>query len=128
MGGLGGRGGRHQGRYGVTVNMQATHTNNINRFQNLHYCFMCVYDVDHTGNACSVANSTYHMPDIQHDEENMYANQGASMVAHHKSLTDGTGAGIGCILANSISKAHFLMQRQQEFVKLHQQQKPYQPQ
>ena len=58
--------------------------------------------MDHTGNACSVANSTYHMPDIQHDEENMYANQGASMVAQHKSLTDGTECSMVFIIANSI--------------------------
>ena len=128
MGGQGGRGERRQGRRRGTGNMQAIHTKKIKRFHNLHYCFTCGYDVDRPGNACPVANTAYYMPKILRDEAHMYANQGASMVAHHKSLTDGTGAGIGCILANSISNAHFLMQRQQEFVKLHQQQKPYQPQ
>ena len=50
------------------------------------------------------------------------------MVAHHKSLPDGTGYGMGWILANSISKAQFVMQRQQGFARLYQQQQPYQPQ
>ena len=50
------------------------------------------------------------------------------MVAQNKSLPYGTGAGMGWILANITSKEFVLMQRQQEFERLHQQQKPHQPQ
>ena len=48
------------------------------------------------------------------------------MAAQNNSLPDGIGAGMGWILANSISKAQFVMQRQQDFARLHQQQQPYQ--
>ena len=68
------------------------------------------------------------MSNIPRDEAHMYDNQEASMVAQHKSLPDGTGAGMGRILANSISKAKFAMQRQQEFAKQHEHQQPHQTQ
>ena len=84
--------------------------------------------MDHTLNTFPVANTSYHIPNIPWEEAHMYANQGASMVAQHKSLSDGTGSGMGWILANSIRKAQFVMQQQQEFARLHKQQKPYQSQ
>ena len=102
-----------------------THTNKIKIFHNLHYFFTYGYDVDHPGNICPVADPEYHMPNITRDEENMYTNQGASMVSQHKSLPYVTGAGMGWILDNSISKAKFVMQHQQEFVRLHQQKQLY---
>ena len=61
--------------------MQATPTNKIKRFHNLHYFFTCGYDVDHPGNAFPVANPEYHMPNIPRDEAHMYPNQGESMIA-----------------------------------------------
>ena len=120
----GGQGGRFQGICGRTENVQATHTNKTMRFHNLHYCFTCGYDVDHPRNACAVADPGCHMTIITRDKAQMYANPLASMVAHHKSLPYGTGDGMGWILATSISKAQFVMHRQQEFVRLHQQQQP----
>ena len=89
--------------------MQATHTNKINKFHNLHYCFTCGYYVDHPDNACPVADPVYNMPNIPSDKAHMYANQVAGMVAQHKSLLDGTGAGMGWILTNSIIKAQLLI-------------------
>ena len=50
------------------------------------------------------------------------------MVAQHKALLDGTGSGMDFVLVDSFRKEQFVMQRQQEFAKLHQQQQPYQPQ
>ena len=50
------------------------------------------------------------------------------MVLEHKSLQDGTGAGVGWILVNSIIKSQFVIQHKQEFSKQHQQHQPYQPQ
>ena len=85
--------------------MQANHTNKIKQFHNLQYFFTCGYDVDHPGNACPVSNPVYHMTNILCDGAHMYANQRANIVAQHKSLLDGTGAGMVWILANSISKA-----------------------
>ena len=128
MGVQGGRGACRQGRCIVTGNMQATHTNNIKRFHNIHYCFTCGYNADHPGNACPVAYPDYHMPNIPHDEAHMYANQGASMVVQHKSLPDGTGAGMVWILVDSIIKAQFVMQCQQDFAKQPQHQQLYYPQ
>ena len=92
--------------------MRATHTNKIKRFQNLHYCFTCEYDFNNPGTACPVTNTTYHTPKIPHDKAHIHANQVESMVAQQKSLPDETGAGVGWILADSISKAQFMMQRQ----------------
>ena len=69
--------------------------------------------MDHLGNACQIADPAYHMPNIPRDDSHMYGNQGASMVAHHKSLPYETGAGMGWILANSISKEQFVMHHQQ---------------
>ena len=65
--------------------------------------------MDHPGNTCPVAYPSYYMPKILRDKSHMYDNQGASMVAHHKSLPDGTGAGMGWILANIIRKSQFVM-------------------
>ena len=98
--------------------MQATHTNKIKRFHNLNYCFTCGYDVDHPGNACPVSDPSYYMPNNPRDEAHMYSNQVESMVAQHKSLPDGIGAGMEWIISNSISKAQFAMQCQYEFASL----------
>ena len=119
MGGRGGRRSFQQGRLGGAGNIQATRTNKIKNFHNLHYCFTCGYNVDRPGNACPVADTTSHIPNIPTDEAHIYANQGAIMVAQKKSLLDGTGAVMEWILTNNISKAQFLMQRQQEFAKKH---------
>ena len=108
--------------------MQTTHINKIKIFHNVHYYFTCGYDVDHPGNICPVGDPEYNMPNILCDKSHMYANQGASMLAQHKSLLNGRGAGIGWILSNSISKAKFVIQCHQEFVRLHQQQQPCHPQ
>ena len=70
----------------------------------MKYFFTCGYDVDHTGNAFTVANTAYHTTNIPRDEAHMYANQGKIMVAQHKSLPDGTGSVMGWILSNRISK------------------------
>ena len=47
------------------------------------------------------------MSNILRDKKHMYSNQGASIVAYHKSLLDETGAGMGWIIANSISKEKY---------------------
>ena len=77
--------------------------------------------MDRPGKACPVTDPAYHMPNIPRDEAHVYANQGSSMVAHHKSPTDVIGAGMGWILANSISKAQFAMQHQHNVSRLHKQ-------
>ena len=64
--------------------MQTTHTNKIKRLHNLCYYFTCGYDVDLLRNACTIANTVYHMPNIPLDKAHMYANQGASMVSQQK--------------------------------------------
>jgi hypothetical protein len=59
------------------------------------------------------------MPSIKRNEAHLYATQGASMVAQHKSLSNGEGCGMGWIMANSVSKAQFVMERQQQFRQQH---------
>ena len=128
MGVRGFLGGLRQRRRGGTGKMQASHTNKIKRFHNLHYCFTCGWYVYHPGNACPLADTEYNMPNIPRAEAHMYANQVASMVAQNKSLPNGIGADMVWILANSIIRAQFVMHLKQEFARLHQKLKPYQPQ
>ena len=64
--------------------MQITHTKKIKIFHNLHYCFICVYDVDHPRNTCTVADTAYHMSNILRDKAHIYDNQVSSMVAQNK--------------------------------------------
>ena len=78
-------------------------------------CYTCEYNCDHPGNQCTFANGQYHMPNIKRDKAHLYAHQGASMVAQHKSLANGEGCGMGWIMANAVSKAQFVMIRQQQF-------------
>ena len=81
MGVRGFLGGLRQRRRGGTGKMQASHTNKIKRFHNLHYCFTCGWYVYHLGNACPLADTEYNMPNIPRAEAHMYANQVASMAA-----------------------------------------------
>jgi len=39
------------------------------------------------------------------------------MLAHHKSLANGEGCGMGWMMANAVSKAQFVMDRQQQIRK-----------
>ena len=107
--------------------MQKTHTKKVKRFPDLYYFFTCGYDVNKPGTTCPVADLIYQMPKIPRYEAHMYVNHGASMVVQQKSLKDGTGEGMGWILENRTSKEQFVMQRQQEFTKKHQQKQLYQP-
>jgi hypothetical protein len=110
--GRGGRGARGEQK-------GPSHTNVLKRFDNLHYCYTCGYDVDHPGTHCNHTNGGFHMPSIKRNEAHLYATQGASMVAQHKSLSNGEGCGMGWIMANSVSKAQFVMERQQQFRQQH---------
>ena len=107
--------------------MQTTYINKINIFHNLHYCFTYGYNLNHPSKTSSVANSSYHIPNILRDEAHVYANQGESMVAQYTSLTYGKGAVMVFIIANRIRKAQFVMQNQQGFLRIHQHQQPYYP-
>ena len=101
--------------------MQETHTMKINIFHNLHYFFACGYDVDNPNNTFPVANPEYHKPNIPRDKAHIYENHGASMVEHHRSIPDETGAGMGWIISNRISKAQFIIKNHQEFEMIHKQ-------
>jgi hypothetical protein len=93
--------------------MQKTHNN-------LLYCYTCGYDVDHDGFACHIGIAGCHIPNVKRDKAHMCP--GASMKAQHKMLPDGTGQGKGWLLAPSITKAQFTMNKQQEHH--HNQQRP----
>ena len=105
-----GRGGRGRGSGGR--GKDTTHTNVIKRFDNLLYCFTCGYDVDHPGTHCQSTNGNYHIPNVKREEAHMYSHQGACMVAQHKSLTNGEGCGVAWMMANAVTKAQFVMDRQ----------------
>ena len=106
----GGRGGR--GRGGRGRGNATTHTNVLKRFDNLLYCFTCGYDVDHPGTHCPFTEGNFHLPNVKRDEAHLYSHQGACMVAQHKSLSNGEGCGVAWMMANAVSKAQFVMDRQ----------------
>jgi hypothetical protein len=53
-----------------------------------------------------------HIPTVR--REDAHTIWGASMKAQHKTLPDGTGAGMGWILAQNLRKANFVMDRREE--------------
>ena len=76
-----------------------THTNTLKTFDNLEYCpnFRCVYDVDYDGWECP-----YHPPwNVRRNEAHLV--EGALIKAQHKTLADGTGAGMAWLMVNPIS-------------------------
>ena len=81
-----------------------THTNNGKRHMNLYYCYTCGYDVDHPGIACPMRRKQGHC-DVPRDQAHLCP--GALMVAQHKTMPDGTGAGKGWILARAHQKSKF---------------------
>eukprot|EP00804_Cyclotella_cryptica_P030999 CCRYP_013582-RA/>CCRYP_013582-RA protein AED:0.56 eAED:0.40 QI:0/-1/0/1/-1/1/1/0/562 len=114
--GQGGRGagGRGGGGRRNNNNKNAPFSNTQKRHMNLFYCFTCGYDVDHEGHQCPVGVPGHHMPQVKRNEAHLYANQGACMKGQHKTLPDGTGAGQGWILAQSVTKAQWTMQQQRQ--------------
>lgn len=100
-----GRGGRPGG---------TTHTNTLKTFDNLKYCpnYRCGYDVDHDGWECP-----HHPPwNVRRNEAHLV--EGASMKAQHKTLADGTGAGVAWLMANPISQAQWVIEQRREFGRL----------
>ena len=76
-----------------------THTNTRKAFDNLKYCpnYPCGNDVDHGGWECP-----YYPPwNVRRNKAHLV--EGASMVAQHKIMADGTGAGVAWLMANTIS-------------------------
>jgi hypothetical protein len=87
------------------------YSNAIKQHRNLCYCFSCGYDVDHQGFQCPMPRND-HIPTVR--REDAHTIWGASMKAQHKTLPDGTGAGMGWILAQNLRKANFVMDRREE--------------
>ena len=111
------------------------YSNKMKRHNNLYYCYSCGYDVDHPGSHCPNAKP-HHDPHARRDNAHLLPN--ASMVAQHKTMPDGTGAGLGWNIAQSVDKAQYTMrdmekyrqqqQRQQQQGGFQQQQGGYQQQ
>jgi hypothetical protein len=108
----GGRGGAGCGGGGCgngnRNNQNAPPSNTQKKFLNFFYCLTCGYDVDHEGH-----QQGHHMPHVKRGDDHLYADGGACMKGQHKTLHDGTGAGQGWVLAQSITKAQWNMQHQQ---------------
>jgi hypothetical protein len=102
--------GQTQGRQGERNN-GVPYSNAVKQHMNLCYCFSCGYDVDHQGFQCPAPRSD-HIPTVK--REDAHTIWGASMKAQHKTLPDGTGAGMGWILAQNLRKANFVMDKRQE--------------
>jgi hypothetical protein len=67
------------------------YSNAIKQNMNLCYCFSCGYDVDHQGFQCPDPRVN-HIPTVK--RKDTHTIWGASMKAQHKTLPDGTGAGM----------------------------------
>jgi hypothetical protein len=87
------------------------YSNAVKQHLNLCYCFSCGYDVDHQGFQCQDPRNN-HIPAVK--REDAHTIWGASMKAQHKTLPDGTGAGMGWILAQNLRKANFVMDKREE--------------
>ena len=112
-GGRGGRGGRGGGGRRNQNNANAPYSNTQKRYLNLFYCFTCGYDVDHEGHQCPYGIQGHHMPQVKRHNAHLFADRGACMRGQHKTLPDGSGAGQGWVLAQSVTKAQWTMQQQQ---------------
>jgi hypothetical protein len=80
-------------------------SNAVKRHNNLLYCYSCGYDVDHDGYGCTNPK-VHHVPSVTRAMAHTVPR--ASMKAQHKTLPDGTGAGMGWILSESIGKASYI--------------------
>ena len=85
------------------------YSNTKKRWNNLYYCASCGYDVDHEGARCPNPKQG-HNPHIKRDKAHLHP--GASMIAQHKMLPDGSGQGKGWLMAQATSKGFFTMARQ----------------
>jgi hypothetical protein len=96
-------GGRH--RVGM-------YSNKLKKHNNLYYCYSCGYNVDHPGSHCP--NTKPHQdPHAKRDNAHLLPN--ASMVAQHKTMPDGTGAGLGWNIAQLVDKAQCTMRDMQNY-------------
>ena len=115
-----GGGGRGMGSNGGRVNLdplfngnsgRGAYTNTLKTFDNLKYCPNkgCGYDVDHMGYECP-----YYAPwNVERDHGHLVP--GASTKGQHKTLADGTGAGLGWLMAQSITSAQWVMEQRREY-------------
>jgi hypothetical protein len=87
------------------------YSNAIKQHLNLCYCFSCGYGVDHQGFQCPAPRNN-HIPTV--NRADAHTIWGASLKAQHRTLPDGTGAGMGWILAQNLRKANFIMDRREE--------------
>ena len=85
--------------------------NNIKEHLNMMYCFTCGYDVDRVGFQCQCAKAG-HIPNMTRNQA--HAVWRAFMKGHHKTLPDGTGAGMGWILANNLQKSNYTIDKNQQ--------------
>ena len=78
------------------------------------YFFTCGYDVDHTGFQCQCAKEG-HIPNVPRDQAHTVWR--ACIKGQHKTLPNGTGAGMGWILANKLQKANYVIDKKQQSYK-----------
>ena len=87
----------------------------------LSYCYSFGYDVDHNGCQCHPnTRKRTHIPNVSRDESHTISR--ASMKAQHKTLPDSSREGKGCILAQQLSKANWVMEQQYNWKQQQQQQ------
>ena len=78
------------------------------------YCFTCGYDVDHAGFQCQSAKTGL-IPNVPCNQAHIVWR--ACMKEKHKTLPNGTGAGMGLILANNLQKATYIINKNQQTYK-----------
>ena len=103
--------GRGAGREAAGRGRGNTHTNTLKRYDQLLYCPNkgCGYDVDHAGRNCPYAAPWDVAREVAHTVE------GASMRGQHKSLANGTGAGMGWIMRGPIAQAQWVVDQRRAY-------------
>ncbi len=99
-------------------NKNVPFSNKVKNNMNLLYCYSCGYDVDHNGYNCPDPKG-YHIPNVKRDVTHEVPR--TCMCVQHKVLPDGIGAGKGWILAQSIMKAKYVMNDNQQWSQQNQQ-------
>ena len=85
--------------------------NKIKEHHNLMYCFTSGYDVDHARFQCQCAKAG-HIPNLLRDQSHTVWR--ACIKGQHKTLQDGTGSGMGWILANKLQKTTYGFDKNQQ--------------
>ena len=111
----------HSNNKNQMVTQGGGYSNTMKQNNNLSYCYSCGYDVDYNRWKCHPSNrKRAYLTNFSREEAHTIA--GASMKVKHKTLPDGSGDGKWWILAQQLRKSNWVMDQQDTWKHLQQQQ------